>query len=174
MFCFGKVEIFQQRILQSDEYEEDKLLKSCLLELVLKGTDIGLLCAGYWWSRWPYEQFGKLWLECLESTGYNVSRPSYFSSTVLVWPPLWLTLLLLILSMVSQACCLICRSCTLSPGFTIRHDRIRSWILKLYLLQLYPQSPRTWQSVEMFSILLRRALHMALSFSKGISPQTRS
>ena len=51
MFCFGKVEIFQQRILQSDEYEEDKLLKSCRLELVLKGTDIGLVCSGYFGSR---------------------------------------------------------------------------------------------------------------------------
>ena len=56
--CFGKLEIFHYRILQSDEYEEDKLLKSCRLELVLKGTDIGLVCTGYLGSRWPYEQFG--------------------------------------------------------------------------------------------------------------------
>ena len=38
--------------------EEDKLLKSCRLELVLKGTDIGLVCSGYFGSRCPYEQFG--------------------------------------------------------------------------------------------------------------------
>ena len=49
--CFGKLESFQDRTLQSDEYEEDKLLKSCRLELVLKGTDIGLVCSGYFGSR---------------------------------------------------------------------------------------------------------------------------
>ena len=49
---------FVNDVVHSDEYEEDKLLKSCLLELVLKGTGKGLVCNGYFGSLWSYEQFG--------------------------------------------------------------------------------------------------------------------
>ena len=41
---------FVNEIVQSDEYEEDKLLQSSLLEFELKGTGKGLVCRGYFGS----------------------------------------------------------------------------------------------------------------------------
>ena len=89
----------------------------------------------------------------------------------------------------SCSCCCCC-CCCFSPEST-RHvllsGAVRAYLLGLpsdmivsapeylnFISHNFIQSPPTWQSVEMFSILLRRALQMALSFSNGISPQTRS